>query len=266
MKLHFGVIMLIISLLIAWCISEKSANNAQILKQTQTSDFKSNSISVTDKLHTPTTSGQLNTLELKINELKLKFPTEDEDVFWGVVFDPIRSMFQEGDTVPPAVILISTSRSNRDIAECLIREVAMLVETLFEVDGNTKPYITIEPIRMRLMDPGEARDKLERALISNYQEGHITAVIHDLGYLPLETIDLLHSYYDPTTSQYRKVILLTTVYLDPMVIPMSGEEVKASLRDEWKEIGKEVLDPLMSIISNNIAIMTSMESDELCGK
>ena len=264
-KINFGMTVLFIVLLVGWCIREMGINDPLTLKPTPTCQTTSQSANVTDELHSVTTVEQLNTLALEINKLKLNFSAED-DKFWDVVLDPIRSLIQEGDTAPPVMVLIATSRSNRDIAECLIREVATLVGTLFEDNDNMERHIIIEPIRMRYMDPGVSKDKLDRALISNYQERHTTAVIHDLGYLPLETIGLLHSYCDPATSQFRKSILLTTVYPDPNTIPISEEEVVANLREYWKEIEKEVLNPLMSIISQNIAIMSTMEVHGFCMK
>ena len=264
-KINFGMTVLFIVLLVGWCIREMGMNNPLTLKPTPTCLTTSQSANATDELHSMTTAEQLNTLALEINKLKLNFPAED-DKFWDAVFDPIRSLILEGDTASPVMVLIATSRSNRDIAECLIREVATLVGTLFEDNDNMELYIIIEPMRMGYMDPGVASDKLDRALISNYQERHVTAVIHDLGYLPLETIGLLYSYCDPATSQFRKSILLTTVYPDPKIIPISEEDVVANLRDYWKEIEKEVLNPLMSIISQNIAIMLTMEVHEFCVK
>ena len=264
-KINFGVAVLFIVLLVGWCIREMGVNNILALKQTPIGHTTSQSANVIDELHLMTTPEQLNSLALEIKTLKLNFPAED-DRFWDAVFDPIWSLIQDGDTAPPVMVLIATSRSNRDIAERLVREVATLVGTLFEVNDNKKPHITIEPIRMRFMDPGVARDKLDEALINNYQERHLTAVIHDLGYLPLETIGLLHSYCDPATSQFRKSILLTTVYPDPKVIPISEEEVVASLREYWKEIKEEVLNPLMSIISQNTVIMSTAEVNDFCVK
>ena len=164
------------------------------------------------------------------------------------------------------MLLIATSRANRDIAECLVRELVIIAETLYGMDGPEDPYITIEPIRIRLIDPGVVRDKLDKALSSNYERGHVVAVIHNLSYMPLETVGILHFYIDHTSLRYQNTILLATVYIEQNIIPSCKTDVAAYLLDNWEEIEKDILNPLMRIVANSIVIMVTKEVGEFCKK
>ena len=202
-------------------------------------------------------------LGFNMEQLKQDFPSETER-FWSSMFAPIHRVVQEGDPARPAVILIATKRSTRTVAECLARKVATVIEALYDlVPGKSDPYLTLEAQEMKALTPSEARSEMANVLSSNFEQGHMTAVIHDLGTLPPEAAALLHAYCDHESAHFRKAVLLLTAYLEPAVA-LTVAEVEAYLLNAWDELGKDVLKPLLSRVGNNIAIMSTERNLDHC--
>ena len=182
------------------------------------------------------------------------------------MFAPIDRLIQQDDPSRPAVILIATARSTRTVAECLVRKVATMVEALYDlvpVPGKSDPYLTLEPKEMKALTPNEARSEMENVLSSNFEEGHIAAVIHDLGFLPPEAAVIMHAYCRRKSTRFQKAVILATTYLDPGVT-LTPRQVEAYLSNDWKELGEDKLNNLLSMFANYVAVMATERTVDHC--
>ena len=208
-------------------------------------------------------SNKRHVFDFNFKQIKQDFPSET-DRFWSSIFAPIHRVILEEDPSRPAVIVIATKRSTRTAAECLTRKVATMVEALYGlVPGKSDPYLTLEAQDMKALNPGVARSKLENLLSSNFEQGHVAMVIHDLGSLPSEAAALLHAYGDHESAHFRKAVILATTYLETAVTLNAGE-VETHLLNGWEELEKDVLKPLLSRVGNNVAIMSTEITIDYC--
>ena len=204
-----------------------------------------------------------NDFDFNVKQIKQDFPSET-DRFWSSVFAPIYRVIQEDDPSRPAVILIATTRSTRTVAECLSRKVATIVEALYDlIPGKSDPYLTLEAQELKASSSDEARSDMETALNNNFDQGHMVAVIHDLGSLPPEVAALLHAYCDHESAHYRKAVILATAYLEPEMTLTVGA-VEAYLLNTWEKLGIDLLKPLLSRVGNNIAIVSRDNTIDQC--
>ena len=210
--------------------------------------------SMFDERHGIANGGKISVLDSKMDQIKLHFHGE-HDRFWSSLFAPIRRIIQEEYPSRPAVVLIAIRRSSRSVAECLVSEVANLVESFFGIKHEDGSYVTLDAEALQL-NPNKAKSEMDKALSDNYQRPHKVAVIHDLGSLPPDAAALLHAYCDNESAHFRKAVLLATVYMEPGTV-MDIEEVEAYLLNCWEELEKDLLKPLLSRVANNIALMES---------
>ena len=202
-------------------------------------------------------------LGFNVEQMKQDFPSETER-FWSSMFAPINRVVEEGDPSRPAVILIATTRSTRTVAECLARKVATVVEALYDlIPGKSDPYLTLEAQEMKALTPSAARSEMENVLSGNFGEGHIAAVIHDLGALPSEAAVIMHAYCRHKSTRFQRAVILATTYLDPDVTLTAGQ-VEAYLSNAWKELGEDILNNLLSKFVNNVAVMTAEGTVDHC--
>ena len=198
-----------------------------------------------------------------LKQIKQDFPSET-DRLWSSVFAPIHRVIQDEDPSRPAVILIVTARSTRTVAECLARKVATVVEALYDlVPGESNPYLTLEAKKMKALTPDGARSEMEKALSGNFEEGHIAAVIHDLGSLPSEAAVIMHAYCRHESTRFQKAVILVTAYLDSGVT-VTAEHIEAYLSNAWKELGEDILNNLLSKFVSNVAVMTAERTVDHC--
>ena len=264
-KRYFVLLIMIISInvfvntfLIAWCITETSWYNKQNMEGVKTVDIIGQSTVKTKELYDTATQKILNTFHSKMHNIQSNFPGE-VDRFWSSILAPISRIIREVNPYRPAVILIATRRSCGAIAECLSREVALLLDNLYGLDGDdSDTYITLEAVHLNSLGPGDAKSQMDQALSDNYRRRHMVAVIHDLGSLPPTAATLLHAYCDHESAHFKKVVLLATVYLEPG-ITLCTKEVEVHLSEVWQELEEDVLKPLISRVANNIAIMETRD-------
>ena len=209
------------------------------------------------------TNNKLHEFEFSIKQIKQKFPSETGR-FWSSMFTPIQRVILEERPSHPAMVLIATTWSTRTVAECLARAVATMVESLYDrVPGNIDPYITLESQEMKSLSPDESRSEMENVLSSNFEQGHMAAVIHDLGSLPPEAAVIMHAYCGHNSTRFRKAVILATVYLDPGV-PLTAGQIETYLSNAWIELGEDILNNLLSKFVNYVAVMSSEGTVDHC--
>ena len=252
-------IFIIIVVSIAWCITGTSVHNPQNIQGVKTNNINGQSSVTTDEMYEVMVKKRLSTFDSSMYKIQSNFPDEDAR-FWSSILAPIRRIIQEKNPSRPAVVLIATTRSYSKMAERLSREVALLLENLYDINDNDDTYMTLEASHLNSLDPSEAKSQMDHGLSDNYQRRHIVAIIHDLGSLPVTAASLLHAYCDHESAHFKKAVLLATVYLEPG-IALCNEEVEAYLSDVWQELEEDVLKPLISRVANNIAIMEDRDID-----
>ena len=260
---NFGLVVIIVVLFMAWCVSEKSMNSTQSSTDCKTNVTTSQSAVMGDGDYEMSVEEKLSMFDYTMSKVQSNFPGEGGR-FWSSIFAPIRRIIQENSPSRPAVVLIATMMPNRVTSECLSREVASQFDALYGLHDNTDTYITIEAEHLMSLDPDEAKTHMDQDLSDNYQGRHIVAVIHDLGSLPATAATLLHAYCDHESAHFKNVVLLATAYLEPG-IALCTDEVEAYLYEVWQELEEDVLKPLISRIANNIAIMeTRHDTNYVC--
>ena len=198
-------IVFVITFLMAWYItgiSGLSWYNTENIGNVKTVDIKVQNAVITEKYET-TTKEQLNTFHSKMRNIQSSFPDE-ADRFWSSILAPISKIIQEVNPSRPDIVLIANTGPCGAIAEYLSREVALLLENVYDLNDNSDTYITLEAAHLNSLDPSEAKSQMDQALSDNYKRRHIVAVIHDLGSLPATAATLLHTYCDHESAHFKK--------------------------------------------------------------
>ena len=247
---NFRLIIIIVILFIAWCAREKSMNSTQSLLEYDTT---SQSGAMSDGDYEMSVSEKLSTFDSAINKIQSNFPDEDTR-FWSSIFAPIRRVIQEKYPSRPAVVLIATSKPYSATAEALSREVALLIETLYNMNDNSDTYLTLEATELNSLNPSAAKLQMDYALSDNYKRRHMVSVIHDLGSLPATSVTLLPAYCHRESAHFKKAVLLATVYMESGMT-FNADDVEAHLLEVWQELEEDISIPIISILANNIAMM-----------
>ena len=252
MMLKINIFMIII-VSIAWCITGTNVHNPQTIQGVKTDAINDQSSVTTDELYEVMMKKRLSIFDSSMHNIQSNFPDEDAR-FWSSIAAPIHRIIQERNPSRPAVVLIATTRSYSNMAERSSREVALLIENLYDINDISDTYMTLEASHFNSLDPGEAKLQMDHGLSKNFQRRHIVAIIHDLGSLPATAASLLHAYCDHKSAHFKKAVLLATVYLEPG-ITLCNEEVEAYLSEVWQELEEDVLKYLISKFASNVAIM-----------
>ena len=252
---HFRILVFIITLLIAWFVRETIApqSNTHFAEEVAIDDSVRRYPVIIDELGEMAVKETLCRFDYDMGKMQSKFP-DKSGRFWSSIIVPIRRIIQEIDPPRPAVILIATTRSHRTAAESLSRELALLVETLHNMNDHNDDYLTLEAAELNLLNTKGAKSQMDHALSDNYRRQHRVAVLHDLGSLPATAATLLHAYCDHESAHFKKVVLLATVYMETEMT-FSADDVESYLFEVWHELEEDILKPLISRVANNIAIM-----------
>ena len=258
---NFRLIVIVLILFIALCVGEKCINSTESLMEYKTNDTTSQSGAI--PYNEMSLGKTLSTFDSTITNIQSNFPHED-DRFWSSIFAPIHRIIQEEYPSRPAVILIATTRSYSATAESLSRDVALLIETVYNKNDNSDTYLTLEANELNSLNPSEAKLQMDHALGDNYKRRHMVAVIHDIGSLPATSVTLLPAYCHRESAHFKKAVLLATVYMENG-ITFSADDVEAHLFGQWQELEEDISKPIISIITNNIAIMENKWiNDQVC--
>lgn len=198
----------------------------------------------------------------RFKELKAKFPEQEKD-FWRTVFGLLRPKIVEKNPIAPAVFMMvvpDNQHGESRTAECLAKQLLTLYTGLFNRSmGSQSSHIHITRDLMH-KSPAEDKKELDNKLQNIFDKSQGKGVILDNfeSLSPFAAL-LLHGYCDGDNAPYKDVLFIQVVHTDKQVGEITSQRnyMDKYLKELWvNELDEDKIQPLLTRIANNVAIVT----------